>query len=314
MTEVLLRKSAQEVEIDHLLAEEFACDPAFSARFLAACDLALYGFRVTATIAEPSLGGDGFGDLLVEGTIADGSGAVLLIEDKITAGPAVRQAERYAAFAGVLRERGVVTVLTILVAPASYRGERDRFDACLSLETVSTLIASTDPLRLAYRRRIIESALAKKAAKGVRVPDPAMLQLKEAYLQFASGWCAREGLNLTFPSLRHAYYDGDSWVDGIRHPELPAEVTLRHRFWTTSKAMSGLIDLIVSPISVGDRKAITDCIPAGAHIASYSNGKGIQLSFPVGELRQRTGFDDQIAAQALKTMKTLVDWYRANLA
>jgi len=31
-----LRKSAQEVEIDHLLAEEFNCDPSFEERFLKA--------------------------------------------------------------------------------------------------------------------------------------------------------------------------------------------------------------------------------------------------------------------------------------
>ena len=161
MTEVL-RKSAQEVEIDHLLAEEFACDSGFVARFLSAGGIALDGFRVVATIAEPSLGGDGFGDLLIEGTIQAGSRAALLIEDKITAGPAVRQAERYAAFARVLRESGFGTVLTVLVAPASYRGERDHFDAFISLETVTMLINSPDPLRLSYRRHIIERALSKK--------------------------------------------------------------------------------------------------------------------------------------------------------
>ena len=39
-------KSAQEIEIDHLLAEEFHSDPVFSARFAAACGLEFDSLRV----------------------------------------------------------------------------------------------------------------------------------------------------------------------------------------------------------------------------------------------------------------------------
>ncbi len=189
-----------------------------------------------------------------------------------------------------------------------------RYDAFVSLETLAALIASPDPLRLAYRRGIVERALTKKASTGVQVPDPAMRHLKEAYLRHASEWCAREELDLTFPTLRDAYYDGDNWVDGIRHPALPVEVRLRHRLWTTSKEMCGLVDLIMATISESDRRAITVQIPEGARVAPYSKGKGIQVSFPVAELRQRTGFDDRIAGQAFESMRRLVAWYRTKPA
>ena len=89
------RKPSQEIEIDHLLAEEFHCDPAFSARFAEACGLQFDTFRVIHATPEPSLGGEGYGDLLVEADM-DGQRAALLIEDKITASAATRQAERYA--------------------------------------------------------------------------------------------------------------------------------------------------------------------------------------------------------------------------
>jgi hypothetical protein len=41
-----VRKSAQDVEIDHLLAEEFFCDPSFADRFMLFCGLSCPGFRV----------------------------------------------------------------------------------------------------------------------------------------------------------------------------------------------------------------------------------------------------------------------------
>ena len=178
----VLRKSAQEVEIDHLLAEEFNCDPSFAERFVTACGLSCAGFQVSAAIPEPSLGGEGFGDLLVDGT-ADGLKVAFLIEDKITAGPAVRQAERYAAHANWLRDQGWDRVWTVLVAPSSYCGERSGYDVSVDLEKVATILRSPEPTRLAYRRGIIERALEKKASTGVRVPDTAMYRLKAAYFR-----------------------------------------------------------------------------------------------------------------------------------
>ena len=56
------RKSAKETEIDHLLAEEFHCDPVFSACFAAACGLEFDSFQVIDVVPEPSLEGDGYGD------------------------------------------------------------------------------------------------------------------------------------------------------------------------------------------------------------------------------------------------------------
>ena len=53
----LPRKSVQEVEIDHLLAEEFACDQLFAQRFLVGCGLGSLDFATTSVIVEPSFGG-----------------------------------------------------------------------------------------------------------------------------------------------------------------------------------------------------------------------------------------------------------------
>jgi hypothetical protein len=203
----VLRKPSQEVEIDHLLAEEFACDPSFGQRFLKAFNLPSNGFSVSIAVAEPSLGGEGFGDLLVEGQ-ASGKRFALLIENKITAGPAVRQAARYKAHAAQMRDEGWDEVLCILVAPSAYLGERAEYDANLNLEDVAGIMRSQDPVRLKYRQHIIGRALQKVASTGVRIPDPKMHRLRSMYLEYANNRVSVAGEVLEFPSLRASYYEG----------------------------------------------------------------------------------------------------------
>ena len=303
-----LRKSAQEAEIDHLLAEEFSCDPSFAERFVTACGLSCAGFQVSKAIPEPSLGGEGFGDLLEDGT-TDGLRVAFLIEDKITAGPAVRQAERYASHASWLRDQGWDQVWTVLVAPSSYRGERSGYDASIDLEKVAMILRSPEPTRLAYRRGIIERALKKKAASGVQVPDEALHSLKAAYLRHAADWCDAEPFPLNFPALRESYYDGDSWIKPIQSTTLPANVFLRHRLWTSTKAACGLVDVIVSPATVIEQSLLRQNHAAGSLVEAFSKDKGIQVSFAVPEMRQKSGFDAATATIAFIAMKALVNWY-----
>ena len=307
MTDIL-RKASQEIEIDHLLAEEFECDPGFGARFLAACGIRADGFEIERTLPEPSFSGDGFGDLLVEGRI-DGQRIALLIEDKITAGAATRQAERYREHAGRLRDAGWDAVHCILVAPAAYRGERAQYDASIDLETVAELLRSPEPKRLTFRRGIIERALEKRASTGVRVPDEKMLTLKSAYLQFAAEWCDREGVPFSFPRLMESYYDGDNWIDEVRHPAFPAHVRLRHRMWTSVSHRTGLVDLIASPATEDERYRFEAEPPPGAVVFPFSRGKGIQVSIPVEEMRQEKGFDPDTASAVLNHMLRLAQWY-----
>ena len=302
-----LRKSAQEVEIDHLLAEEFSCAPTFAERFIEACGLPCRDY-VLRVIPEPSMGGEGFGDLLVEGK-AEARSVALLIEDKITASPTVRQAERYAAHAQRLRSQGWDEVWTIIVAPGAYVGERDRYDGNVNLETVASLLRSPELLRLSYRRGIIERALIKKAASGVQIPDTALHQLKSEYLKYASEWCAAERFDLEFPALRQSYYDGDSWVEPIRCPKLPDNAWLRHRLWTAVTDERGLVDLIVAPANATERSSLRKDPLTGAIVGNFSKGKGVQVSLRVPEMRQSTGFDHVTAMKAFQSMRALVSWY-----
>lgn len=302
-----LRKSAQEVEIDHLLAEEFKCDSSFAERFMEACCRSCPGIIVTEAIPEPKLC-EGFGDLLVKGK-AGGLNVALLIEDKITAGPPPRQAQRYADHAQYMRSQDWHRVWTILVAPASYRGERSQYDLSIDLEVVAKMLQSKEPLRLEYRRSIIERALSKKASTDVKNPDIKLRDLKFQYLQSASKWCLEEGFDLTFPEIKNGYDSGDSWIDPIGCPRLPKHVKMRHRLWTGIQQPRGSIDLIAKPANDSERLSFREKPLAGAIAKIFSKDKGIQLCMSVPELRQSIGFDAKVASESFETMRKLVSWY-----
>ncbi len=306
--EDIWRKHAQEAEIDRLLEEEFSCDPTFGSRFLEACGLSGTGFVTQEVFVEPSLGGDGFADLLVQGEI-ESRKVALLIEDKITAGPALRQAQRYKAYAERMCRDGWDQVWTILVAPKAYHGERKSYDASLDLEVVWSLLQSSDQKRLDYRRGIITRALEKPKSSGVRVPDVALHRLRSEYLDCASAWCRKEAYPLQFPQLREAYDDRNSWIERVRHPQLPDHVRLRHRLWTSIRDPNGRVDLIVKPAGGAERERFETSTPPGAKYEPFSKGTGVQISFFLPRMRQELGFDSEIAEEAFQRMRDLVTWY-----
>ena len=308
------RKSPQEVEIDHLLAEEFSCDPGFSADFAATCGLQFDTFRIIHAVPEPSLGGEGYGDLLVEADM-DRRSTALLIEDKITAAAATRQAERYQAHAERMRQDGCDSVTTVLVAPKSYRGEQARYDARVNLEDVAEMLRSPDERRLNYRRSIITRALEKKSRSGVQNPDLALHRLHSDYLNWIRDKCDETEAPYVFPQLKEAYYDGDSWIDKILYPGFPKNVWLRHRLWISVKGTTGLVDLVISRASVDERSRLESVVPDWAVMEPFSvtsnfpEGKGVQLSIPVPAMRQSNGFCETIASKALAAIKQLTDFF-----
>ena len=231
------RKLSQEFEIDHLLAEEFNCDPGFGSRFAAACDLEFETLQVLESISQPSLS-NGYGDLLVKAEM-DGERIAFLIEDKITAGAQLRQADRYKEHANHMLQVGWDRVVTVLVAPRSYQGERDLYDKSVNLETVAEMLASPNLSRREYRRGIIARALKKKEATGVQNPDQAMHKLHSDYLVSTERWLSTSGCRLQFPELKNDYHDKGNWVDKIRHPDFPDHVWLRHRLWTSHTGKDG---------------------------------------------------------------------------
>ena len=310
------RKLSQEVEIDHLLVEEFICDPDFGSRFAAACDLEFETLQVLESISQPSLG-NGYGDLLVKAEM-DGERIAFLIEDKITAGAQLRQAERYKEHANRMRKKdGWNRVLTVLVAPRSYLGERDLYDKSVDLETVAEMLDSPNLRRREYRRGIIARALKKKEATGVQIPDHAMYTLHSDYLDNTERWLLTSGCHLQFPKLKNVYYDNDSWVNKVRHPDFTDHVWLRHRLWTKQASQMGMVDLIVSPALSVEREWLKAGAPEEFIEDTYGGQKqGVKFSLPVMEMRQSTGFCKAAATEAFRrhgTAHRLVSEVRQSL-
>jgi hypothetical protein len=243
---------------------------------------------------------------VVEGE-ADELCVALLIENKITAASAPRQAERYQAEAARMRGIGWDKVWCILVALRGHVAERDDYDAFIDLEKVADLLRSDDLARLKYRRGIITHALNKRAASGVKIADLAQHRMRTEYREFSTAWSEAEGCPLNFPLVREVYYDKESHVYDIRHAKLPAHVTLRHRLWLGEKEREGQVDLVVSPADAAEQAHLRAAAPDGTMTAPIE--KGIQVSIIVPEMRQAAGFDPAIAQAACAAMRDLVRWY-----
>ncbi len=303
------QKLVQETEMDHLLAEEFRCNPNFAGLFADACGLRFETFEVLDVTPQPPLGSDGYGDLLVEAKM-DGQRTGLLIEDKITAGAPPRQAERYAEYAEQLRLNGWDRVITVLVAPAAYRGERDKYESSVDLEELAKMIDSPDPRRRDYRRNIIKRALEKKERTGVQNPDKELHRLHADYRDWVEDRRSERGHPYEFPRLDKEYHDKDVWIDKIRHPDFPNHIWLRHRFWTSQKAATGMVDLIISPATAELREHLHAAAPEEAIVSTYGKKKqGIQISVRVPEMKTPTGFHESIAAKAFTAMERLTEFH-----
>jgi len=201
-------------------------------------------------------------------------------------------------------------VFCIVVAPEAWKGDKELYDAHLPLERLGEILQSSSPARLDWRKSIIERALNKHRSTGVMSPDTVVMAFKVSYLTKAGEWARDKGVPLTFPPLRTAYYDGDSWIEPIRRADLPDHCSLRHRCWTSVRKSLGLVDLIVRDAELVGSGTLEQGLPDGATTSVFSSGKGIVVSLPVDEMRpSSSSFRDDILADALRSMCLLADWY-----
>lgn len=223
-------RSIQEFRIDFFLEEEFTVDPDFVRAFLLACGSPL-ALRSLEHVAHSVSDKHGEVDLVVSLTAEEPDGdttrAVLLIEDKISAGFQPRQPERY-------RERGVEGVqkgwwdsfLTVLVAPKTYIPASHGFDAAVSLEQIKEWICRGDSARRAFKVAKIEEAIQKKNATGVQIIDADVTEFRKAYYRCLQAFNLQNGTDFTMRPPAPTYY-GDTWFK-LKSAALPAQTEIRH--------------------------------------------------------------------------------------
>lgn len=302
------RKASQEVELDYLFAEEYTCDPIFFQKVSKFCEINSDNLVVENVTIQPKLSAGGYGDLLVSAK-SKNKRCALLIEHKITAGPALRQAERYRLEADKMRSTEINAV-TVLVAPKSYSGEARNYDHCISLEDMVGMLGNADNHRLDYRRSRILAALEKKKSSGVQNHDEAVLELHKRYREVAEDYCKKAEIPLEFPDLKLNYYDGDAWVFPICHCDLPNGIVLRHRLWISLANNDGQVDLIVREADENHRDRFNNQRPAGAESEKFSEERGVQISYKLPALKSDTEFCSEVVKEACNKMSDLVTWYK----
>ena len=76
------------------------------------------------------------------------------------------------------------------------------------------------------------------------------------------------------------------------------------------QARTGKVDLIVSPASSDERKWLEEGAPEGLIVDPYGEKmQGVQISLPVTEMRQSTGFCEATATEAFAAMDRLTVWF-----
>jgi hypothetical protein len=307
-------RSIQEFRLDFLFEEEFSCDLNFARTFLSECAPEFYLQEVLKVQNEVNLG-HAVVDLLVIFKTSNAQGEqdrlALLIEDKITAGPAERQGERYRHDGEAHRGRLWDKFKTVLVAPESYVGEKDRFDAFISLERVKEWICFGDPARAHFRRGKIEAAIAKKAATGVQIPDPGMREFRYGYYRLIEELNRLWGTDLYMDPPKSAHSAGDTWFI-VRSHSLPDWCRLRHKIRTDLKARMGKVELAFPNTDFSRVGALEDLLPAGMRLISNgTHHQHVAIEIDVPEITDVGDFDCERnkVEQALLAVRRLIQLF-----
>lgn len=245
-----LGKSAvRERQIDFVLQEEFAANPAFIGHFLTLCGGKQAAEKDKAIVLE-SLASvrdkTGETDLLVSYRLVSDSAEtrrVLLIENKVGAVFGARQAERY-------RERGESGVRehlwthfeTCLIAPQNYIGKQHGFNHGVSLEAILPFLEPESVARRNFKENVFRHAIEEQQRQGLKEEDPALTAFRLAYFQAYQNFLASLDqrtrslmLDIIPPKPRKAWWD-DTWFE-FRSPSFGRTVYITH------KAQANVVDL-----------------------------------------------------------------------
>ncbi|MEY9185778.1 hypothetical protein ABIG06_007333 [Bradyrhizobium sp. USDA 326] len=294
-----------ERDLDLLLAEEFAVNPAFAERFKALTKFA----SEPATIANfwvsksDSLGES---DLIVVYQRGDGSRFGLLIEDKVDANFQPDQAQRYRLRANRDRSDGVYADFElVLCAPDHYlqsRNDLDGFDRQISLEQIAEMLDAEGDARAAYRAGFLKTAGTKRINAWVREDDIATNAFWDAAYDLASHHfpiLELKPLKLTRNS---------AWIT-IRPHDLP---TMPKHVYVSLKGDKGRVDLTFANTTAHMfQQLIKEFLEPKMTVHQTGAAAAIRLKSP--EFTIANGIDEGIpkVKAAFEASSRLIQFYRA---
>lgn len=184
MSQIQLR-GITERDIDLLLLEELVVSPDFREWFRTEVGLAPQ--QQLASVSRSVVTSTGESDL--EATFElDGFRTRLLVENKIDAAFQRRQSERYRERATAYLTKGECDrVVTVVIAPASYRDAPTGFDRAITYEAVRAWFVDADggDARSAYKLSLLDAAIRRGEGGWKLVPDEHATAFWRAYWETA---------------------------------------------------------------------------------------------------------------------------------
>ena len=228
-----------ERDIDMLLAEEFATSPRFTNWFLGKTKKfkSLEGIVSEVYISKSDSMGES--DLIVILLQPNGTRFALYIEDKINAPLQPQQEERYQIRAEEGASKGKYSDFeVILCAPEVYIASitgTELFDSLVSYESISSFLRSCDQqdVRLAYRARLLETAIPKSTTAWERIED----EITNAFWVAAYNIAHTEFLELNMKE--QTVTKGQTWISFRTH-DMP---TMPQHIYIICKGGRGFMDL-----------------------------------------------------------------------
>lgn len=298
-----------ERDIDLLLAEELAVNPAFGVWLRSKTKFV----GQTAEVADVFVSkADNLGesDLIALYESADGSRFALMIEEKIDAPLQPDQAGRYRLRAQREIKMGAYSAYAvILCAPQYYIAKSARaaeFDAAIPFEDIAAFLRHGDPSRRAdYRATFLETAARRRSNNWVREVDATT----EAFWEAAYLMATRD-----FPVLemkRLKVTKDSTWIN-FRPADMP---TLPKRIYVSVKGDRGQMDLTFSGTRAylfGER--IADLLEAGMTVHQTSASTAVRLE--VDGFHPSDGVEDGLVRvrAAFEACARLIRFYRTNRA
>ena len=295
-----------ERDVDLLLAEELAVNPAFGGHFKSLTKFAGETANVSDVWVSKS-NSLGESDLLVVYRREDESRFALLIEDKVDAGLQPDQAERYRMRAERDRSDGIYDDFeVVLCAPGFYlanHGGLDGFDNRISFEQLSDFLGAGDQ-RAKYRAALLRTAAdTKKINAWVREDDPATNAFWDAAYDLASK---------EYPILemkRPALTKDSVWIV-FRPRDLP---TMPKRVSVELKGKNGQVDLtFANTTSHVFQPLVSHLLQPGMTVHQTGAAAAIRLKAPAFTIAD--GIPDGLpkVKAAFAAAARLIEFYRAS--
>ena len=286
-------RSIQEFRVDHILEEEFVCNPGFMVAFAKQCKIDAASIQVQEVHHSIS---DSYGEadvVVLLKTHAPDRRVALLIEDKISAGAQPDQAECYHKRG----KQGITDFLwdrycTVIVAPDAYVGQKVDFDCSISLETIRDWLRVPGDKRAEFRCKKIDEAIAKKTASGVQIVCEVVTEFRRNYFTCLMDFNNRRGTDFTIREPKNTYY-GDLWFR-LHSRQLPSWARMRHKTRTSIRSRTGLIE-ISFPVTDFNKMGAMESLLA-ADMKMIANGKYRQhtaVEIEIPEIQERNLFDQE---------------------